>query len=419
MSGDDSQLLRRYAEEGAEDAFGEIVRRHLGLVHAIALRHVGGDAHLARDVAQLVFIDLARKAQSVAQRPVLLGWLLCSARYAAANIVRTEQRRAAREAEAQRMEEITTPETTTASGESLRPLLDDLLSEMPARDRDALLLRFFEQRSYGEIGVRLRLSENAARMRVDRALEKISVRLRRRGITSTAAALGLALPALAQGTAPVGLAASITSAALAVGTSAGAAAAGASGLWAAFMGTKSQIVAAAVVAAAGGSSLAWQAQDNAALRDQIVQVRKVTPASVALALEQQQLEAALAEVEALREVDRALDELRHEVVSVRAQQRAAAEAEARARMAQHAAPAPTVSMAQLDRAPLPRFQARPIYPFEMRRAGAEGEAVVAFVVDASGAVRDLKLVRATDPTFGEAALEAVQRWEFEPGQKGG
>src|SRR2546423_15188089 len=97
---DDATLLRRYAATRAGDDFAELVRRHLNLVYSAALRQVNGDAHLAQDVTQLVFADLARKAATVANHRVLAGWLFTSTRFAAAKAVRGEQRRQAREAEA-------------------------------------------------------------------------------------------------------------------------------------------------------------------------------------------------------------------------------------------------------------------------------------------------------------------------------
>src|SRR5579884_677821 len=94
---EDAELLRQYAENQSDAAFGELVRRHLNLVYSAALRQVGGDAHLAQDVAQAVFCDLARKARLLAAHPVLVGWLYSSVHYAAAKAVRAEQRRRARE----------------------------------------------------------------------------------------------------------------------------------------------------------------------------------------------------------------------------------------------------------------------------------------------------------------------------------
>ena len=93
----DSELLGRYAQTRSEDAFAELVRRHVNLVYSAALRQVNGDAHLAQDVAQTVFTDLARKAGSLARRESLTGWLYTSAHFAASKIVRTENRRRDRE----------------------------------------------------------------------------------------------------------------------------------------------------------------------------------------------------------------------------------------------------------------------------------------------------------------------------------
>src|ERR1041385_3693351 len=97
----DGELLRRYIESHSESAFAELVARHLDLVYSTALRQVNGDAHLAQDVAQTVFIDLARKAATLTQRSVLTGWLYTSSSFAAAKAVRTEQRRQTHEQEAQ------------------------------------------------------------------------------------------------------------------------------------------------------------------------------------------------------------------------------------------------------------------------------------------------------------------------------
>ena len=99
----DSELLRRYADTRSEEAFAELVRRHVNLVYSAALRQVNGDVHLAQDVAQTVFTDLARKAVSLLRRSTLTGWLYTSAHFAAAKAVRTEQRRHAREQEVHTM----------------------------------------------------------------------------------------------------------------------------------------------------------------------------------------------------------------------------------------------------------------------------------------------------------------------------
>src|SRR4051812_31665999 len=94
---EDSDLLRRYADSGSEAAFAELVQRRIGLVYSVALRHTRGDRHRAEDATQAVFTDLARKAATLSQRPVLAGWLYRSAQFAASALVRAEQRRLARE----------------------------------------------------------------------------------------------------------------------------------------------------------------------------------------------------------------------------------------------------------------------------------------------------------------------------------
>ena len=97
---DDSSLLRRFAEDRSEEAFAELVRRHLNLVYSAALRKVGGDAHRAAEVSQTVFTVLARNAPALACHPVLTGWLYTTTHFTAAKLVRAERRRLAREQEA-------------------------------------------------------------------------------------------------------------------------------------------------------------------------------------------------------------------------------------------------------------------------------------------------------------------------------
>jgi len=216
----DTELLTRYATQREEAAFAELVQRHLDHVYSTALRLVGGDTHLAEDVAQVVFSDLACKAGSLRQCVALSGWLHTSARFAAAKVVRTEQRRRQRE-----QATLTMPATSSASEpdwEQVRSYLDKTIGELADADRDALLLRYFEKKPFAEIGTALGLSENAARMRVDRATERLRTRLALRGITSTAAALGTAFAQNVVGTAPATLGAQIVSHALAGGTAAGA-----------------------------------------------------------------------------------------------------------------------------------------------------------------------------------------------------
>jgi RNA polymerase sigma factor (sigma-70 family) len=203
---DDAELLRLYAEERSNPAFAEVVRRHIDLVYSVALPKVGGDAHAARDVVQLVFTALAAQARAVAGHRELAGWLYLNAHHFAAKHVRKERRRQTREWEAHAMQEIS--RRTEIDWDRVRPVLDEIVQQLGGADREAVLLRFFEQRSYAEIGAALRATEDAARMRVDRALEKLRSRLAARGVSSTAAALAAALGQQLTA-APAGLAATV------------------------------------------------------------------------------------------------------------------------------------------------------------------------------------------------------------------
>jgi RNA polymerase sigma factor (sigma-70 family) len=218
---DSVELLRRYAADHAEADFTELVRENIDFVYAVALRQLSGDTHLAEDVTQRVFIDLARKAGSLSQRPTLTGWLYCSTQFAAAAAVRTEQRRRAREQEAHAMNEREASGRTEADWAEVRPALDRAMGALTDRERDALMLRFFENQPFAEIGLRLSLSENAARMRVERALERLRILLSRRGITSTAATLSVLLSSRPTLAAPTGLTGTVVRVALASAVGAG------------------------------------------------------------------------------------------------------------------------------------------------------------------------------------------------------
>ncbi len=246
---EDTELLRRYAEEQSEAAFTELVERRLGLVYAVALRQTGGDAHRAQDIAQTVFTHLARKASSLARQPVLAGWLYRSTQFAARDAMRTEWRRRAREQKAHTMHEILSEDRSAGEWDKLRPDLDQILSELDESDRDALVLRFLDDRPLADVGAKLKLTENAARMRVQRALEKVRTLLAARGVTSTAAALAGVLTGQAGAAAPASIVASVSSAALAGAASSGALVT-ATGLFK-IMSTTKVITAAAVVALVG------------------------------------------------------------------------------------------------------------------------------------------------------------------------
>ncbi|HEX2852863.1 MAG TPA: sigma-70 family RNA polymerase sigma factor [Opitutaceae bacterium] len=212
MLDDDATLLRDYTEHRSEQAFVELVRRHTNLVYSAALRRTGGDAHRAQDVVQFVFNELARQPGRVARHPVLAGWLHTATRNAAINAARAERRRQLYEQQAA----LTMNEGSDENAgewDRLRPMLDEVIDGLARDDRDAVLLRYFEERPFAEIGRVLRVSEDAARMRVQRALEKLREALQRRGFASTTSALGAVLANHTVIAAP-GLATTVTGVAL-------------------------------------------------------------------------------------------------------------------------------------------------------------------------------------------------------------
>lgn len=211
----DAELLARYAADQSETAFTELVQRHLPLVYSAALRLARGDAHRAQDVTQQVFTELARQADRLTAHPALAGWLYTTTRLMAQRALRTEQRRARREQEAHAMNELLRDSDLDPAWQNLRPVLDDAMHDLGDKDRLAVLLRFFQNKTFKEVGAALALNENAARMRVERALEKLRGHLARRGVTLTGSALGAVLLGHATGMVPATFAATVAGAALA------------------------------------------------------------------------------------------------------------------------------------------------------------------------------------------------------------
>ncbi len=215
----DAQLLRDYAERGAEAAFAEIVARHTDLVYSAALRQVYSP-DLARDVTQSVFTDLARKARTVSANmspeASLVGWLYRGTRFAARDLYRNETRRTQRERQA--MAQLHPTPETTPDWEQLRPALDDAMSELEDTDRDAVLLRYFKNHDLRTVGATLGISDDAAQKRVSRAVERLREFFAKRGVTVGAGGLAVVISTNAVQAAPVGLALTISTAAVLTGT---------------------------------------------------------------------------------------------------------------------------------------------------------------------------------------------------------
>lgn len=210
----DQELLQRYLREGSEPAFTEIVCRHVDLVYGTALRQLCGNTTLAQDVTQAVFTALAAKPAALLSIRHFSAWLYTTTRFTVSHTVRTERRRQDREQKAHAMH----AQLADSASPDLPPippeLFDQVLEELDDDDREAVLLRFFEGKPFATVGAALGVGEDAARMRVARALEKIRALFARHGITSSAAAVGAALAGQAVA-APAHLAASVSTLALA------------------------------------------------------------------------------------------------------------------------------------------------------------------------------------------------------------
>jgi RNA polymerase sigma factor (sigma-70 family) len=210
---DGRTLLAEYVQSGSEAAFGELLRRYIDLVYSTALRLVGGDTHLAEDVAQTVFIDLARKSGTLPSRVMIGGWLHRHTCFVASKTLRGERRRQRREEEAVEMN--AQQDHSEANLAQVTPILDEAIDQLAEEDRLAILLRFYEQLDFQSVGEALNNTDEAARKRVTRALDKLQSLLKRRGVSFPAAALGLVLAEQAVAAAPAGLARTIIGLALA------------------------------------------------------------------------------------------------------------------------------------------------------------------------------------------------------------
>jgi uncharacterized protein (TIGR03435 family) len=211
MTVDDIELVRRYAQDNSEEAFATLVSRYINMVYSIALRHVH-NSHQAEEITQAVFIILARKSRSIRPGTILSGWLYQTARLTAANYLRTEIRRSHREQEALMQSISNEPQPRLDAWQQIAPLLDNAMADLSERDRNAIVLRFFNAKNFKEVGVALGTSEDAAKMRVSRALEKLRTFFGKRGVSLSAAVLSGTLTASSTQAAPIGLTLSVTAA---------------------------------------------------------------------------------------------------------------------------------------------------------------------------------------------------------------
>ena len=264
----DVQLLRDYAAHGNEAAFREIANRHAALVYSSALRQVTSP-DLARDVAQSIFTDLARKAPALAraltENSSLIGWLYRSTRFTALNQLRDDRRRLARERHV--MQHFDPASETAPDWDQVQPVLDEAMADLSDEDRDALLLRYFKNHDFRAIGSTLGVSDDAAQKRVSRAVERLREFFAKRGVNVGAGGLAVVISANAVQAAPAGLAVSISAAALA-----GAAATTSTLITATTktiaMTTLQKTLVTATVAVLAGAGI-YEARQAAQLRDQV------------------------------------------------------------------------------------------------------------------------------------------------------
>ena len=208
---DDHDLLRQYAEQNSETAFAALVARNVDKVYSTALRHTR-NAHAAEEITQAVFVILAKKSGRLGGKVILAGWLYETARLTALTYIRSEIRRARREQEAHMQTALN--QNDDDAWPHIAPLLDDALAGLSAADRHAVVLRYFDGKSLGEVGAALGASEDAAKKRVTRAVEKLRGWFTKRGVTLTATVLTAAISANSVQAAPLGLAATVAATAV-------------------------------------------------------------------------------------------------------------------------------------------------------------------------------------------------------------
>ncbi len=382
----DAELLIRFAREKDERAFATLVERHLKLSYSVSQRILNNDTHLAEDIAQQVFNDVARNAKKLSGCQSLASWIFTSTRFAALKAIRSQQRRDRREKTAASIEEANRPATSALPWEELRPVIDEAISELKKVDRDVVLLRFFENLDYQTIGSRLSLSSNAARMRIDRALEKLQAILGRKGITSTTGALSAALGGYALSPVPSGLAATISLNAIKCS--------GTSMFGSAWSGLITQKIAIAIIAVAGSLLYYWQGKgEQKALLEDVADSYGLNESS-------EPEEVYMASGNHLDDLNQTLNDIN------------------KAFAARHSTGfvGRRYDIGELDTLPRAISRTKPEYPISQDGTKWEGEALVELTVGTDGWPIDLQVISATRPEFAKAALEAVIHWEFEPGK---
>jgi RNA polymerase sigma factor (sigma-70 family) len=283
MTESDLELLDQYARDGVESAFAEIVRRHVNLVYSAALRQVRSP-QLAEEVAQSVFTDLAQDAKGLAPDTILTAWLYQVTRRTAIDVVRRESRRQLRE---QIATEMNLMNATAEDWTHIEPLLDEAMEALDATDRTAVLLRYFENQSFRQVGERLGTTDDAAQKRVSRAVERLREFFSKRGVAVGASGLVATISANAIQAAPVGLALTISTTAT-MGTTAAVAATTATVTKViAMTALQKTVIATAIVVAAGAGIYEARQATQARKENEVLQEKQAVLAKQVEALQQE------------------------------------------------------------------------------------------------------------------------------------
>ena len=287
MTESDLELLNQYARDGVESAFAEVVRHHVNLVYSAALRQVRSP-QLAEEVAQSVFTDLARNAKRLAPDTILTAWLYQVTRRTAIDVVRRESRRQLRE---QIASEMNLMNATAEDWTQVEPLLDEAMEALDTTDRTAVLLRYFENRSFREVGATLGTTDDAAQKRVSRAVERLREFFSKRGIAVGASGLVAIISANAVQAAPAGLALTISTASTIGATSAVAATTATVTKVIAMTTLQKTVIATAIVVAAGAGIYEARQATQTRKENEVLQEKQTALTKQVEALQQQRDEA--------------------------------------------------------------------------------------------------------------------------------
>lgn len=207
----DHDLLQQFVRTNSESAFTTLVERYVNMVYSTALRFTS-NAHHAQEITQVVFIVFARKAGKLSAQTILSGWLYETARLTSSNFIKANIRRQQRE---QEMYMQSMPSHSEKQAwDQIKPLLDQAMGDLGEFDRNAVIMRYFENKTAQEIAEVLKTSEAAAHKRISRALEKLRKNFLKRGVTLSSVVLAGTLTTQGMEAAPVGLLANIVESAV-------------------------------------------------------------------------------------------------------------------------------------------------------------------------------------------------------------